>query len=131
VKPERVAACPLIERRGRLHVVLVTGRRHGAWLLPKGRLEADLSHREVAELEAWEEAGVVGSASGRPSQFRVPGPAGGRRRMLAYVVHVRRLARLWPERGQRIRRLVPIDAIHRLDLDPAWRRCIERLVSRG
>ena len=131
MKPERVAACPLVRWRGRLHVVLVTGRRHGAWLLPKGRLEADLSHREVAELEAWEEAGVIGSASGRPSRFRVPGPGGGRRHMLAYVIQVRRRARRWPEQGERTRRLVPVEQLDRVDIEPAWSRCIARLVGRG
>ncbi len=130
MRPERIAACPLIERGGHLNVILVTGRRHGEWLLPKGRLEVDLSHREVAELEAWEEAGVVGSATGRPSRFRVPISGGGSRCMYAYVIRVRHMARNWPESGQRNRLLVPVEHLRQFGLGSAWRRCIERLVKR-
>lgn len=126
----RFAACAFIYREGRLCVVLVTGRRHGAWLLPKGRPEDDLKPRKVAELEAWEEAGVVGLAHGRPSRFSVKRKGGANRSVHAYAVRVSHLAKAWPEKGQRERRVVPVEHIHRLPLDAPWRRCIERLARR-
>jgi len=128
-RTERIVACPLVRRRGRLHVVLVTGRRYHNWLLPKGRREDDLTRREVAELEAWEEAGVVGSAFGQPSRFRMVAHGGGHRAMLAYGIHVRRLARIWPEQHQRQRVLVQVDQLDRIPITESLRRCITRLVG--
>ncbi len=127
MKTQRIAACALVERCGHLHVVLVTGRRHGGWLLPKGRLENELSNRQVAELEAWEEAGVVGAAVGPPTRFHM----GDTRPVHAYLVRVSRLARHWPEQAQRQRRLVRLDHVAHMDLPCAWRRCIERLAARA
>jgi len=131
IRTERIVACPLVRRRGRLHVVLVTGRRYREWMLPKGRREEDLTRREVAELEAWEEAGVVGSAAGKPSRFRLPAHSGGQRTMLAYAIEVRRLARTWPEQHQRQRRLVQVDQLDRVAISNCLRRCITRLVNRA
>ena len=126
----RIAACPFVRRGDRLCVVLVTGRRHGAWLLPKGRPESDLIARQVAELEAWEEAGVVGQAHGRPSRFQVPCQSGDARPVVAYPIQVKSLSRAWPEQHQRVRRVVPIEALHTVPMDDSWRRCIRRLARR-
>ena len=127
----RIAACPFVRRGGKLHVVLVTGRRHGAWLLPKGRPEDDLVSRQVAELEAWEEAGVVGKAHGRPSRFTVARQCGDRRVVVAYVILVQSLAQTWPEHRERIRQIVPLDDLDTIPLDDSWRRCIKRLAAQA
>lgn len=125
----RVAACPLIVARGRLRVVLVTGRQYGEWSLPKGREESHLTRRQVAELEAWEEAGVVGQAIGTPSRFTLSRRGRIERPIIAFAIHVHNLAMEWPEKHQRQRRLVPVDALAGIDLDPAWLRCIGRLAT--
>ncbi|GDY14879.1 hypothetical protein LBMAG53_37570 [Planctomycetota bacterium] len=125
----RVAACPLVVARGRLRVVLVTGRQYGEWSLPKGREESHLSRRQVAELEAWEEAGVVGKAVGTPSRFMLSRRGRIERPIIAFAIHVHKLAVEWPEKHQRQRRLVPVDALAGIDLDPAWLRCISRLAT--
>ncbi|NTU58793.1 MAG: NUDIX hydrolase [Chlorobiaceae bacterium] len=41
-------------------IVLVTGRRSGKWIIPKGYVEKGMSPAESAAKEAWEEAGVTG-----------------------------------------------------------------------
>jgi 8-oxo-dGTP pyrophosphatase MutT (NUDIX family) len=125
---ERVAACPFLCRRGRLLVVLVTTRRGGHWVLPKGRFEDDLSQRQVAELEAFEEAGVLGRAHGRAGSATV---TVGRRtlRLVVYPLEVKRLLRSWPEAGERRRRAVAVDQLEAIDIDPGWIRCIRRLAQ--
>lgn len=123
---ERVAACPFLCRRGRLMVVLVTTRGGGRWVLPKGRLEDDLSRRQVAELEAFEEGGILGRAHGRPASATVT--LGRRTLSLAvYPLEVRRLLRAWPEARDRRRRTVAVDALEACGLEPGWISCIRRL----
>lgn len=41
--------------------LLLTTRRTGRWMIPKGGLMSGKTDAEAAEIEAWEEAGVVGS----------------------------------------------------------------------
>ncbi|MCK6490794.1 MAG: NUDIX domain-containing protein [Planctomycetes bacterium] len=125
---DRVAACPFLCRRGRLLVLLVTTRRGGRWVLPKGRFEEDLSQRQVAELEAFEEAGVLGRAHGRAGSATV---TVGRRtlRLAVYPLEVKRLLRSWPEAGERRRRAVAVDQLESIAIDPGWIRCIRRLAQ--
>ncbi len=58
---QRIAVLPLIEVRGKQKVFLVTSRFSGHWILPTGKYEDLLSNKQVAVLEAFEEAGVAGS----------------------------------------------------------------------
>lgn len=44
----------------KLEVMLVTSKLRGVWILPKGKIEPDLTALESAEKEAFEEAGVNG-----------------------------------------------------------------------
>ncbi|WP_110731124.1 MULTISPECIES: NUDIX hydrolase [unclassified Rhizobium] len=48
---------------GTLQVLLVSSRRSGRWGLPKGHIEAGETSNAAAQREAFEEAGVRGSAS--------------------------------------------------------------------
>ncbi len=125
---ERIAACPLLWRRGSLWVVLVTTRRGGRWTLPKGNLEEDLSNPQVAELEAYEEAGIIGRAHGPGGRAMVRS----RGRLVAtevYALVVHQLLSRWPEDGERQRRLVRVDRLEEIPLDPTWCWCIRRLAS--
>jgi 8-oxo-dGTP pyrophosphatase MutT (NUDIX family) len=47
---------PLFEDR----VVLITARKSGRWIIPKGFVEKGMSPAESAAKEAYEEAGVIG-----------------------------------------------------------------------
>ncbi len=61
---QRLGVVPFVlERSGRktrLKVVLVSSRDGDRWVLPKGKPKARMSRRDLAALEAWEEAGVRG-----------------------------------------------------------------------
>lgn len=62
--PRQSAAIPY--RRGddeRLEVLLVTARRSGRWVLPKGSVRPGFLPDAVAAKEAFEEGGVVGEVS--------------------------------------------------------------------
>ena len=55
------ALCYRRGKRGKVKVLLVTGRRTGRWKLPKGWPTAGLTPGQTAKKEAFEEAGVKGS----------------------------------------------------------------------
>lgn len=50
---------------GDLQFLLVTSRRSGRWIIPKGWPEDGLTPAEAAAKEAWEEAGATGKTSDR------------------------------------------------------------------
>ena len=63
---QQYAALPWIDLPSGRHVLLVTSRDSGRWLIPKGwPMKARRGH-EVAEMEAFEEAGVSGEVDLRP-----------------------------------------------------------------
>ena len=49
-------------KNDKVQVLLITSRRRKRWILPKGWPMDGATPVEAAELEAWEEAGVVGKA---------------------------------------------------------------------
>ena len=53
-------------------VLLVTGRRSGRWMIPKGWPMSGKSLAAAAEREAFEEAGISGSVDSRPLGSRQP-----------------------------------------------------------
>lgn len=55
------AALPYRIEDGHPQVMLVTSRETKRWILPKGQPERDLAPHQVAEQEAYEEAGVIGT----------------------------------------------------------------------
>ncbi|MAW54435.1 MAG: NUDIX hydrolase [Rhodospirillaceae bacterium] len=57
------AVIPYRRRRKNFEVLLVTSLGSGRWVFPKGHIEGDLSARQAAEKEAFEEAGVGGRLS--------------------------------------------------------------------
>lgn len=89
--------------------LLITGRGAGRWLIPKGWPMPGRSLGGAALQEAWEEAGVRGTAADNPvGCYRYEKNAG--RRLCfpidvqVYIITVDSLAKNFPERGQRRRR---------------------------
>lgn len=92
-----------------IEVLLVTGRRSGRWMIPKGWPIPGKSLAEAAAQEAFEEAGVVGTVDPRPigtfrhlKQLNVAGDL-----EVDIVVHplwVDRELEKYPELGQRKRK---------------------------
>lgn len=125
--PDRVGLVPFVVDDGPLKVVLIQSKDGARWLVPKGRLDKGRGKREMARIEAWEEAGVV-ATDRLGSPVEVPWRQGGRVLTLRlYPGKVDRLARRYPERGARSRRVVGLKKARRLIGDPALARAVTEL----
>jgi 8-oxo-dGTP pyrophosphatase MutT (NUDIX family) len=95
---------------GKLEILLITSRRSGRWILPKGWPMHGATPAEAAATEAYEEAGVTGTPSNVALGFYsyekdVDGS------ILPIVVamfplQVTKVLKSWPERGERKRKWV-------------------------
>jgi 8-oxo-dGTP pyrophosphatase MutT (NUDIX family) len=108
--PVQSGALPLrIKGRKKAEVLLVTGRRSGRWMIPKGWPMPGKSLADSAAQEAFEEAGIKGRID--------PEPVGVIRHVKQHLlfgrievdIHVHVLAverelKDWPERGERARK---------------------------
>ncbi len=133
---QQVAALPFAPREGGIDVLLVTARSDGRWLFPKGGPEGARPFAEEAAREAREEAGVTGAvhpeALGHYTyRKRMSGGYAVRARVLVYPLVVRDVQDDWPERGQRERRWVALDAAAALVGDTSLSRLIARLARQG
>ena len=80
----------------------------------QGQVEKGMKNQEVALLEVWGEAGIIGIISGKSREFIID------RKGLAlwkiYPVKIRRLEEKWPEMNRRQRQLVtPEEAVNIID----------------
>lgn len=108
VRSQFAALCYRV-RADRTEVLLITSRRTGRWIIPKGWPEDGMTPAECALKEAWEEAGVIGKSHNRClglySYAKVIAPGVSYPCVaMAYPVRVKSLAKDFPERGQRKRR---------------------------
>jgi len=101
----QAGALPFLFRNGILHVVLVTSSSGQRWIVPKGGLEPRLTRREVALMEAAEEAGAVGALEpGIQTRCRMEDG----RTLFLYPLRVASLLPNWPERALRRRVVLPV-----------------------
>jgi 8-oxo-dGTP pyrophosphatase MutT (NUDIX family) len=95
-------------RNGKVQVLLVTGRRSGKWICPKGWPVNKATPAESALREAYEEAGVDGRVSGDCLGIFAHYPVARRSKLPTIValfpVEVRKLGDDFPEKGQRKRK---------------------------
>ncbi len=59
-------ALPYRFEKGGLEIMLITSRGRGRWLIPKGWPMDKCKPHEVAEIEAFQEAGIKGKVGKRP-----------------------------------------------------------------
>jgi 8-oxo-dGTP pyrophosphatase MutT (NUDIX family) len=105
VRPQ-VGALPIrFDDEGSLEVLLITSRRSGKWIIPKGNPVKRLAPHHAAAREAFEEAGAIGMIDGRCRGYyrHRKRKAGGqlRCRVAVYVLMVERRLEGFPERDQR------------------------------
>jgi 8-oxo-dGTP pyrophosphatase MutT (NUDIX family) len=94
---------------GEAQVLLITSRRTGRWIIPKGWPMEGKTPGESALREAWEEAGVRGKVTGTClALFSYAKGVGAVDKLpcvvMVYPVKVAALADAFPEAGQRKRR---------------------------
>ena len=114
VRPGRgrlqVGALPYRRREdGTFEILLVTTRGTGRWMIPKGWPMIRKSYAEAAAQEAYEEAGVRGTANpvelGRFDHEKSRFPESSLHCTIAvFPLPVEEELERWPERGQRTRR---------------------------
>ncbi len=108
VRSQFAALCYRI-KLDRPQILLITSRRSGRWIVPKGWPEDGLTPAECALKEAWEEAGVNGIAHdlclglfayAKSISDKVSYPCVA----MIYPVKVKLLSKKYPEKAQRQRR---------------------------
>ena len=114
----------------KLRFCLVTSRRSGRWIVPKGWPMDGQTPMEAAATEAFEEAGVRGKIYERPigvfsyykvrSQNELPCIA------VVYPLKVKKVLSRWPERKERERKWLPRKKAAALVDDPELREIILR-----
>lgn len=115
-------------RRGKSEILLITSRRTGRWIVPKGWPIDGLTPAASAAQEAWEEAGVTGQAYdqclGLYSYSKLVGGEGLPIVTMIYPVKVESLADTFPEEGQRIRKWFSPKTAANLVAEPELSRII-------
>ena len=133
-KPYQVAALPIRrDSAGDVEVLLVTSRETRRWVVPKGWPWRKVEDHDAAAGEAWEEAGVRGTAN--------PESIGtftyGKRRkgkvspltVLVYLLVVTEEAQMWPEADQRRRGWFDPNAAAGLVEEPELKDLLLKLAS--
>jgi 8-oxo-dGTP pyrophosphatase MutT (NUDIX family) len=93
--------------------LLVTTRRSGRWIVPKGRAKNGCTPARTAKMEAFEEAGVVGAIARKAigsfeMKSRFAGPRVKASQVSVFPLAVHRQNKSWKEDGQRHRRWLSI-----------------------
>ncbi|MEM6661674.1 MAG: NUDIX domain-containing protein [Pseudomonadota bacterium] len=96
-----------------LRFVIVTSRRTGRWVFPKGSIDPGMTAPEAAAQEALEEAGLIGLADPAPiGSYRTPKirpPLIWTLEISLYAMEIEEVLDVWIEAEQRERRFVTVD----------------------
>lgn len=100
---------PYIIERGKLRVMLINTRHENNWGIPKGGVEAGMTKRASAAKEAYEEAGIRGTASDKLGDYQyVKGKTGRSQVVHVYAMLIDEQLSAWPEREFRQRKLFSV-----------------------
>lgn len=129
----QVGALPWRIRRGRIEVMLITSRERKRWIIPKGWTHSRMSAIRMAEVEAWEEAGIIaGECASKPVgvvtyRKRLSGGLSTQCRIDVYLLKVRRLSASYPEHRERRRLWVTPAQAARLVSEPGLRAILKAM----
>ena len=132
---QQYGALPWRLGRCGIEVLLITSRRRGRWIVPKGWLVKGRSPAQSAAREAFEEAGVIGRAYPAPvgdyvyMKFDADGFAEPCRVTL-FSLHVQGTLINWREKEQRQRRWYPAAAAPEIIAEPDLARLVHAWQSR-
>jgi len=118
----QTGAVPYTIVDGQVAFLLITSRRTGRWIFPKGGVIEGLTPHEVALSEAYEEAGVEGELDSEPiGSYRSVKSSGLRRNLIQVDLYPLKLTRQledWPEKAQRHRHWALLPEAKRLLSSP-------------
>lgn len=128
---KRVAVIPLIKKKNKNKICLVTGRGTGKWILPTGKHEKNRSNREVAVLEAFEEAGLVGKIDKKFRRLlQVTSPSGKKKRKTTlYLIKVNKQLKQWPEKKERRRTTVKLCDVENYIKDKKLKKLLKQKLN--
>ena len=118
--------------KGKLRILMVTSRDSGRWVMPKGWPMSGKKPWRAAEIEAMEEAGVLGEiATEELGTYVYPKKLDNGKcvdcKVRLYPMHVQTLLKRWPERKQRRRRWFSVKKAAASVREPQLRRLIKSL----
>ncbi|CAG8688429.1 241_t:CDS:2 [Ambispora leptoticha] len=124
----QVAGCvPVNKKTG--EILLITRRKGGGWILPKGGWESDESRQEAAARETYEEAGAKGRITGLLGEWDhhvVNKSTGLPKAMFSFFeMEVDKLEEKWPEMGERDRQWFHYDEAVNMVIKPFMREVIQ------
>lgn len=123
-----IGALPYRFRNQQLEIVLITTRRRKRWIFPKGHVEKRLTSTKVAELEAFEEAGVVGRIGKRDSREFAVRRGSRKVRLRVFPMKLDQMLEDWPEADERQRIVLRIDEALKVIKGKSLRRCVKRML---
>lgn len=102
------ALCVRWKKNGKPRILIITSRETKRWIIPKGWPMTGKTYAQAAAIEAWEEAGVICKKNRSiplVGEFFYTKRSKSRKsrstKALVYLNEVKRLARKFPEKGQR------------------------------
>lgn len=126
-------AIPYRVVEGRVAFMLITSRRTGRWIFPKGGLIDGLSPAKSAAREAFEEAGVEGRVGRTPiGSYRTVKQRTERTliEVEVFPLCVERELDDWPEKGQRQRQWASLEEVRHLVTDEGAAELAARIEQR-
>jgi len=100
---------PYRVNQSKTEVLLITSRRRGRWIIPKGVIDPGTKAVESASKEAYEEAGIRGRVSSQPLgnyQYR---KWGGICTVQVFALEVLDVLETWPESSFRRRQWIGVE----------------------
>ena len=128
-KFRQASAIPFRYREGGIEVLLMTSISSGAWILPKGNVDAGNTPGQAAEIEALEEGGVTGLVSPKPLVAYDYEKKGTRLHVQVFTLQVENVLEKYRESRLRRRQWVTPDRAIRLVDSPHIRSVLERFVE--
>ncbi len=128
------AALPYRRSSGSIEIMLITSRRSGRWIIPKGWPVPGMKPFEAAAHEAMEEGGVIGRVSESPGgqysyQKRFSDGSCSPCIVDVFVLEVRSQLNHWPEKHQRSTKWVSAKEAASFVQEPGLSKIIEALAG--
>ena len=117
------AAIPLHEGR----VFLITSRTTGRWVIPKGLIDPGHTPTQAAIIEAWEEAGLIGTIEGTSLGSYHYEKYDLNHHVLVFRMTVTEVKDAWPEKATRERIWVTLEEAIGLVDEPVLKEILRKL----
>lgn len=105
-----IGVVPYLRSPEGVKIVLCTSPRRDRWIFPKGQNKPELSLRDVALMEAAEEAGLIGEVTGDPILCTYA-KGGNPVDLILFPMEVKSMLKTWQEADSRDRALFGLDEL--------------------